>query len=330
MKNWTALWIRLGSLGILTAVLGGVKFSMASDHLPSTQLAQAAMASGVTHRLSGEYRYISANGIPTHATGQFPNRNNPNRISPQDYAFRMPLNPKKTGKPTYTQRYVFGVARNGVVFDPGTAEYWGNDRSWRYEALSGKINLGLDQSHAHVQPTGAYHYHGSPEALIAQLGSPSQPALLGYAADGFPIYNSVGVSDTGRLTTWRSSYRVKAGERSGGPGGSYDGTFVQDYEYVSGLGDLDECNGREGKTTEFPQGTYYYVITKSFPFVPRCFMGTPDQSFAQKRPGNGSGNRSGQNRNRPSSGYGQPPRRGSGGDRPPHPPHRHPHHPKPF
>ena len=51
----------------------------------------------------------------------------------------------------------FGVALNGVPFDPGTAEYWENDRSsdWRYDALSGKINLGLDQNNAHVQPNGA-------------------------------------------------------------------------------------------------------------------------------------------------------------------------------
>ena len=76
-----------------------------------------------------------------------------------------------------------------------------------------------------------------------------------------------------------SSYRVKSGTRPGGPGGRYDGSFVQDYEYVAGLGDLDDCNGRTGVTREYPEGTYYYVITDSFPFIPRCFHGTPDRSF---------------------------------------------------
>ena len=40
------------------------------------------------------YRYIRANGIPDHPTGQFPSRNNPNAVAPQDYAFRVPANPK--------------------------------------------------------------------------------------------------------------------------------------------------------------------------------------------------------------------------------------------
>src|SRR5437016_4392394 len=40
------------------------------------------------------YRYITSNGIPDHPTGQFPNRGNPNSISPQNYHFRITLSPK--------------------------------------------------------------------------------------------------------------------------------------------------------------------------------------------------------------------------------------------
>ena len=56
----------------------------------------------------------------------------------------------------------FGVAVNGVVFDPGAAEWFNRDprSGWQYEPLAGKINLGVDESFAHVQPNGAYHYHG--------------------------------------------------------------------------------------------------------------------------------------------------------------------------
>ena len=38
------------------------------------------------------------------------------------------------------------------------------------------------------------------------------------------------------------------------PGGAYDGIFVEDFEYVPGSGDLDECGGRTGVTPEFPGG----------------------------------------------------------------------------
>ena len=43
------------------------------------------------------------------------------------------------------------------------------------------------------------------------------------------------------------------------------GAFTQDYEYVEGLGDLDQCNGRFGVTPEFPNGIYYYVVSDDFP-----------------------------------------------------------------
>ncbi|MEM9135926.1 MAG: YHYH protein [Cyanobacteria bacterium P01_F01_bin.42] len=280
---------------------------------------QADYAANVQTRLTEAFLYLESNGLPTHNTGQFPNRHNPHAIVPQVYAFRIARQPSFRGEALYSKSHLFGVALNGVVFDPGTAEFWNGDRNWRYEALSGRINLGLDSSHAHVQPNGAYHYHGSPDNLVAQIGDASQPLLVGYAADGFPIYNAVH-PDT--LAPLKSSYRMRSGQRSGGPGGEFDGTFVQDYEYAAGLGDLDECNGRWGKTTEFPGGTYYYAVTKAYPFVPRCFMGTPDDSFAVKRFGPSRRRKSGApllDKDSP-AGWRPPPRRRRG--RPPRPPIR--------
>ena len=51
------------------------------------------------------------------------------------------------------------------------------------------------------------------------------------------------------------------------------GTFAQDWEYVAGSGDLDECNGRVGVTPEFPQGIYHYYATDTYPFFQRCVKG---------------------------------------------------------
>ena len=144
---------------------------------------------------------------------------------------------------------------------------------WQFEALSGKIDLGMDENNAHVQPNGAYHYHGLPKGLIAKLGGAEKMPLLGYAADGFPIYADRAYADANdsnsNMKQMRSSYRVKKGTRPSGPRGTYDGTFVEDYEYVAGLGDLDECNGRRGVTPQYPEGTYYYCLTTEFPFIPR-------------------------------------------------------------
>jgi hypothetical protein len=159
--------------------------------------------------------------------------------------------------------------------------------------------LGTDASHAHVQPNGAYHYHGIPTVLVHALTDGKEKmVIVGWAADGFPIYNNLGHADprdaASALKTLKSSYRVKGGERPDGPGGHYDGTFVADYEYVAGLGDLDECNGRFEITPEYPDGIYHYVLTEQFPFIPRKFRGTPDPSF-MRRPG-GAGGGAGQGR----------------------------------
>ncbi len=245
----------------------------------------------------GEYRYIESNGLPDHNPGRFPNSGNPHRIEEQDYTFRVPLEPTARDEPVSAGRMVFGVALNGVVFDPGTAEYWRRDREsgWRYEGIQAnhKKTLGLDRNNAHVQPNGAYHYHALPVGFVEARGGIEQMLLIGYAADGFPIYGPYAYADPADpdsgLEQMRPSWQLKAGTRPGGdrgPGGRYDGTFTQDFEFVEGSGDLDRANGRFGVTPEYPEGTYYYVLTEDFPFVPRYFRGTPDDSFG-KRGGGG-------------------------------------------
>jgi hypothetical protein len=39
------------------------------------------------------------------------------------------------------------------------------------------------------------------------------------------------------------------------------GAYIEDYEFITGLGQLDAHNGRTTKTPEFPNGTYAYFIT---------------------------------------------------------------------
>lgn len=244
----------------------------------------------------GGYRYIESDGLADHTTGSFPNSGNPHSIKSQDYKFRVALNPKKRSSPTSVGHNSFGVAINGVPFDAATAEYWNNDRSsdWNIEAMTGGINLGLDSSNAHVQPNGAYHYHSIPKGILNKHDYRSKPLLIGYAADGFPIYAHYGYHDpmdsSSGMKELRGSYRIKSGTRPSGPGGLYDGTYTKDFEYVQGKGDLDQCNGRTGITPEYPKGTYYYVVTNQFPFIPRCLMGSADSSFSK---GPGSGNQRG-------------------------------------
>lgn len=297
------------SFGLLLAVLTGLLLAFLLSSAVLCAGAQtpdyAALSNRVSITIEGEYRVIRANGLPDHEMGQFPNAHNPNTASAQNYFYRVPLHPQVAAKPTPVGMQNFGIAINGVTFDPAAAEWWHRDprSGWQYEPMTGHLNLGVDENNAHVQPNGAYHYHGLPTGLLAKVkDARSRMVLIGWAADGFPIYAPWGYSvandATSPLKNLKSSYRLKQGTRPGGPGGTYDGTFVADFEYVAGMGDLDESNGRFGVTPDFPQGTYCYFVTKDFPFIPRFYKGTPDPSFERRGPP-GGGPRGGPGGRRP-------------------------------
>ncbi|MDA8745510.1 YHYH protein [Rubripirellula amarantea] len=258
------------------------------------------IANEVKIEIIGDDRVITSNGVPHHKTGEFPNNGNPNRISAQSHVYRVPANPKIADHTT-PMHGEFGVAINGVPFDPGAGEFYDGEPGWQYEPLSGAIDLGIDVSHAHVQPTGKYHYHGLPTGLIdsVKVEAGAHSPLVGWAADGFPIYAVYGYSDpkdaASPVQKLTSSYQLKPGQRPGGnaPGGAYDGTFVADYEYVEGSGDLDECNGQWTVTPEYPDGTYAYFMTEQWPVVPRIYRGTPSEDFRHGPGGGGIRNGSG-------------------------------------
>ena len=253
-----------------------------------------SIANVVDVALDQQSRRINANGIPAHDVGRFPNRGNPHAMRPQQYHVKLPKDPQLALQTTSIYRTTrhgppnipFGISINGVLMDPGTAEFWDGNRDvgWNYEALGGAVPLGIDENHAHVQPSGSYHYHGLPKQLCQRLGvaNGDHSPLVGWAADGFPVYAKFGYQDaqdaTSPIVELVSSYRLRAGNRPGGedgPGGVYDGTFVQDYEYVHGFGDLDQCNGRFCVTPDFPDGTYVYFLTTNWPVIPREFRGQP-------------------------------------------------------
>jgi hypothetical protein len=246
--------------------------------------------------LSDTQREILANGIPSHYVGTFPNEGCPMAIHAVSAHYLIPLAPQENSTMSPLNGWLFGIATSGVPFDP-TGPFWSTTQGniWQFEVLSAVARpfLGLDGNNAHVQPNGEYHYHGLPHALIASLLKDSVgkiPVQLGWAADGFPIYGPWGYSDpsdaSSQVVLMRPSYRLLKGRRPwGAPDGNFDGTFVQDYEFVPGFGDLDGCNGRFGVVPGFPGGTYHYYVTESFPFISRFYRGTPDKTFAHPLPG---------------------------------------------
>ena len=253
-------------------------------------------------------RILSGNGIPNHEVGTFPNPDNPNTISEQNVSATFTLCPtlvSDTGEPAGGPAGAIAYAINSVKFDPATAGRCNDEGecslaqgqgNWNIEALGHEtFDFGDDMNHAHVQPSGEYHYHGMPELLIDFLGDNQGMTLVGWASDGFPVYARYGYTaandSSSELISLQPSWRLKNEpdvgrpdtliSLAGGPGQGQNnlnipipmGAFTQDFEYIEGLGDLDECNGRIGVTPEFPGGIYYYMVTDDFPFFSRCLKG---------------------------------------------------------
>ena len=238
-------------------------------------------------------RVLIANGIPDHPVGTFPNANNPNTIAEQSVSATLTLTPVETDTATVLggPAGVTGYVLNGVKIDAGTAgtcddsgqncSLAGNVGSWRIEALGQTaFTFGTDDNNAHVQPGGSYHYHGMPEGFITkQGGNSSVMTIIGWAADGFPIYARYGYSIAddadSEIKSMTGSYQLVSTVSNARP--STDlyalGTFAEDWEYAPGLGDLDGCNGRVGVTPEFPEGIYHYFATDSYPYFQRCVKG---------------------------------------------------------
>ena len=191
----------------------------------------------------------------------------------------------------------FGVAVNGIPLDPAAAEWWDGNPNWSMNPLKHPLmESDLDCNNGHVQPNGAYHYHGFPEQLYENSGGEwpvsNQQDLnivqLGWAFDGAEIYGPVCFQDPATSVLGRnwimveSAWTEKSGARPGapaGPGGTYStGEYVEDYEATRGTYDddpsgrpvyLDQCNGHVNP--DFLDGEYHYHITTTFPYIPRCY-----------------------------------------------------------
>jgi len=232
----------------------------------------------------GQHCTFSSNALPNHDFNDG-SRSFPHTVSAQDDHFTVPVSPAVAAETTALSLTIDNaIMLNGVRVDILAAGCFGvgdgrigcNDISqpWRYDPMFPAAGFLVDSHNAHSQPDGTYHYHGEPKALFSSDGNTVSP-VVGFAADGFPVVGSF-IDDSGTVRAVISSYRLKSGARPSGnnqPGGTYDGTFRDDYEYISGLGDLDECNGQMTPTG------YQYHITDSFPYVLGCFKGTPDISF---------------------------------------------------
>ena len=239
----------------------------------------------LTITVEGDQCVFSTNAIPNHDFNDGDN-DFANPVAAQNDVYTISASPEfaeNTSNLLLTQDNALML--NGVKVDLLAAACFGVgdekigcndiDQPWRFDPVFSGNTFAVDSHNAHTQPDGTYHYHGKPNALFDES---SVSTIVGFAADGFPIFSSY-INDAGTVRKSLSSFRLKSGTRPAGegePGGTYDGTYRDDYEYVEGVGDLDECNGMT------LNGVYGYYITDDFPYILSCFKGTPDASFLKR------------------------------------------------
>ncbi len=192
---------------------------------------------------------------------------------PRQYEFRIPLRPRaEVGAHAHIPASHAGVFVNGVpIHSQFEGSSYREQNLWHFDPLA----------------RGAADVHGvsRPGLLESLAASPSAHSpLIGFALDGFPVYGpwSGGKRMRSsyrlrRITTrerWADGTRLVPGQEGPPVNEEYPlGTFVEDYEYVPGAGDLDQFNGRFTQTPEYPGGTYAYFLASedtgrpAFPYL---------------------------------------------------------------
>ncbi len=189
----------------------------------------------------------------------------PNPLLAQTYEWSVPLEPTWLDEPdSIVDRLgTLGFTVTGIpIYGPTegaqpVAEAYGDPVA----------NGLLDDCGGHTGPHGEYHHHSiDDEVAMCNL---DQVQVVGYAIDGYPIYNTVvcldiacdtrGVAESGYEVIGDVSSHVWDAVAYVGAEGA--GTATSNV--------LDECNGR----TE-PDGSYgYHVTTTAFPYIIGCLHG---------------------------------------------------------
>ena len=162
--------------------LAEAKPAQISPYFGSYSITNEITGTKVAVTVENGTRIVISNGLPNYEIGQFPNAGNPNSVSPQNYVVSLPTQPEMSASLTpYNVPQSYGIATNGIVLDPFAAEWYNDnpDSGWQLAALA--HHLGFNQHNAHVQLSGAYHYHGGPTPLLSRT---DKPELIGFAGDG--------------------------------------------------------------------------------------------------------------------------------------------------
>ena len=235
---------------------------------------------------------ITSNGIPNHTFES--GIGGP--ASTQNYTWIIPLNPVANETVTMApERGPIAITVTGVPLY-GPEEGPGGDAVALHHGyfVENRQPIELGICGGHSGPGGTYHYHFDANCMHWHSGSSNQwkdilnwntdlidntkhSPIIGFAFDGFAIYGPFGYDKDGILVEMKSSYQLHPDKN--GYGG------IDDWEYIEGLGHLDECNGILSLVPESKEPIYHYHSTQKngsgqigFPYFLLCYKGVPEES----------------------------------------------------
>jgi hypothetical protein len=196
-------------------------------------------------------------------------------LSNQNYDYTLPLTPVYTKKVTTANQGPIGVMLDGAaLYNPYEANHSTVATSDNFAAtVNGVTASFLDSCDGHPGPGGQYHYHGLPACLVS------------YATGGTSSVTSV--TDFSGATTSAVSEVNAASKRPVILGFAFDGFGIYDNVAMNGrvvpVSSLDACNGIFSPMPGYPHGVYHYVLenVKGARSSIGCFHGVVSSSYTQ-------------------------------------------------
>lgn len=219
----------------------------------------------VEHYATGDAFYIRSNGLATTPWIGEPPGFNIYSPKAQSYVFKVPRD-RPFIEPDIHQETLgfFGVAINGVPLRSPNSQRIATIGSVNYTEnnVIYPVQYYFSDGSGIIDSDRKFYYQSNP-ILLNSVHLDGHSKIIGFAFDGNPIYGPYGYSNPSNknspVRVMETSYRIKDGVRVNNT--VPDGSYIEDFVYESNLGDLDEHNGRDCVTPDYPNGVYAYFVT---------------------------------------------------------------------
>jgi hypothetical protein len=196
-------------------------------------------------------------------------------LTDQHYDYTLAQKPRYSKTVTAANQGPIGVLLDGAaLYNPYEANHATVATSDNFTVTSNGVTASfLDSCDGHPGPGGQYHYHGLPSCLVSDVG--------GATASVVPVTSSSGSATTGVDETNATTKRPII------LGFAFDGFGIYDNVAMSGavvaVSALDACNGIFSPVPGYRHGVYHYVLenVKGVRSSINCYHGVVSSAYTR-------------------------------------------------